>query len=144
MGYLLGITISAFRSRLASLFKEHKIDLSFEHFVLLHQLNAHKDMTQQELANHLQKDKSIILRQINILHEKQYVTRLTDKNDMRKKNLILTKKGFDILTTAKGLAMTLSDEVLNKVTKSDLLAFQRVLETIQINCGVDIGVCPDE
>ena len=43
-------------------------------------------MIQQDLAHVLQKDKSIIVRQMNGLLDEKYVDRLTNTNDKRKKN----------------------------------------------------------
>jgi len=137
LGYLLSQSLRVFRNQLAFEFKEKKIELTFDQFVILHLLNVDCDLIQQDLANQLQKDKSIIVRQINCLLENQFVVRLTNKEDKRKKNLILTKKGFDILNQMKEIATELSKKLLTDVNPGDFEIFQKVLLKIQENGGAE-------
>jgi DNA-binding MarR family transcriptional regulator len=90
---LLGLILRIYKNRLTALLKENNITLRPEQFMILHELSVGEDLTQQDLSNHLQKDKSIVLRQIATLMEAGYVIRLQDKVDKRKKKLSLTKKG---------------------------------------------------
>ncbi len=137
LGYMLGRSLRVFRNQLAFEFKEKEIELTFDQFVILHLLNSNSDLIQQDLANQLQKDKSIIVRQINCLLESQYVVRLTNKEDKRKKNLILTKKGFEILNQMKEIASELSGKLLSGISETELEIFRNVLGKIQENGGAD-------
>jgi len=137
LGYMLGRSLRVFRNQLAYEFKEVKIELTFDQFVILHLLNSNCDLIQQDLANQLQKDKSIIVRQINCLLENQYVIRLTNKEDKRKKNLILTKKGFEILNQMKEIASELSGKLLSGISEIDLEIFRNVLGKIEENGGAE-------
>ena len=134
---MLGRSLRVFRNQLAYEFKEVKIELTFDQFVILHLLNSNCDLIQQDLANQLQKDKSIIVRQINCLLENQYVIRLTNKEDKRKKNLILTKKGFEILNQMKEIASELSGKLLSGISEIDLEIFRNVLGKIEENGGAE-------
>lgn len=137
LGYMLGRSLRVFRNQLAFEFREKEIELTFDQFVILHLLNSNCDFIQQDLASHLKKDKSIIVRQIDCLLASQYVVRLTNKEDKRKKNLILTKKGFDILTRMKEITSELSKKLLTGVTAGDFDTFQNVLLKIQENGGAE-------
>ena len=137
LGYMLGRSLRVFRNELAFEFKENKIELSFDQFVILHILNSDGDFIQQDLAKQLQKDKSIIVRQINSLLENQYVVRLINKDDKRIKNLILTKKGFEILNQMKGIASELSGRLLTGISDDELEIFRKVLGKIQENGGAE-------
>src|SRR5665648_457984 len=137
LGYILGRSLRVFRNQLAFEFKEKEIELTFDQFVILHMLNSNCDLIQQDLANQLQKDKSIIVRQINCLLENQYVVRLTNKEDKRKKNLILTKKGFEILNQMKEIASELSGKLLSGISETELEIFRNVLGKIQENGGAE-------
>ena len=137
LGYILGQSLRVFKNQLAFEFKDEGIELSFDQFVMLHILNSNCDCIQQDLANKLQKDKSIIVRQINSLLENQYVVRLINKEDKRKKNLILTKKGFEVLNQMKEIASELSTKLLTGVSENDLETFRNVLMKIQENGGAD-------
>ena len=137
LGYILGQSLRVFRNQLAFEFKDKGIELSFDQFAMLHILNSDCDCIQQDLANQLQKDKSIIVRQINSLLENQYVVRLINKDDKRKKNLILTKKGFEILNQMKEIASELSTKLLTGVSENELETFRNVLMKIQENGGAE-------
>ena len=141
LGYLLGQTMRVYRNKMTSKLKENELELGLEQFLILLQLNAREDLTQQDLANHLQKDKSIILRQINVLIEKRYVVRLPDKNDKRKKNLILTQKGSETLQQALHIGRKLSEELLTGISQEEIRVFEQVLQKIQENSGLEQDLC---
>lgn len=133
LGYLLGQTMRIFKSKLSEKFRQQKIDLTFDLVVILFEIGDKENMTQQELSEIIIKDKSAILRQVNTLIEKRYLVRLPDKSDKRKKNLILTHKGYQMLVQARAAAITLSNELLQGVTDEEFLSFFRVLNKIRKN-----------
>jgi DNA-binding MarR family transcriptional regulator len=135
LGYILGRSLMIFKNQVAEEFKNSGIELTFEQYVMLHMINSTCDLIQQDLANHLQKDKSLIVRQINCLIEKQYVVRLTNKDDKRKKNLILTEKGIRMMNQMTELALDISRKLLDGISDSDYSTFRNVLYKIQENGG---------
>lgn len=137
LGYMLGRTFRVYKNLMVSEFKKQEIDLSFEQFVMMQMLNSDCSLIQQDVANHLQKDKSIIVRQINVLLERQYVVRLTNKDDKRKKNLNLSKSGMDILNQMKEIAFRVSNQLLSGVADNELDTFHRVLLKVQENGGAE-------
>jgi DNA-binding MarR family transcriptional regulator len=137
LGYMLGRSLRVFKNQMVAEFKGKDIELTFDQFVILDLLNSNCDLIQRDLASQLQKDKSIIVRQINCLLDNQFVVRLTNKDDKRVKNLILTKKGFEILNQMKEIASELSKKLLSGVSQNDFEIFQNVLLKIQENGGVE-------
>ena len=123
------------------MFKENSIDLSLDEFIILIRIQLHNDATQQKLADHLQKDKSIVLRQINALIEKEYVDRTIDKEDKRKKNLILTTEGIQVLERSKKVSKKVSEELLEGISREDRIVFERVVEAIRANAGIEDENC---
>ena len=134
---MLGQSLRVFKNQMLSEFKEKEIELTLEQFVILGLLNSNCDLIQRDLAKELQKDKSIIVRQINCLLENQFVVRLTNKDDKRVKNLILTKKGFEQLNQMKEIASEVSRKLLTGISENELEVFQNVLLKIQENGGVE-------
>jgi len=133
--YLLGQTFNLMRLKLKESFRENNMDLSMEQYIMLN-LISHKDnLTQQDLANHFQKDKSLILRHVNTLIEESYVDRETDKDDKRKKILILTSKGQEVLELLRKVAQKVSEDLLDGVTDDEKEVFQKVIQKIQTNTG---------
>lgn len=137
LGYLLDRTQRVYKNLMVTEFRKHKIELSFEQFVMMQMLNSDCTLIQQDVANQLQKDKSIIVRQINGLLERQYVVRLTNKDDKRKKNLSITKSGMDILNQMKEIAFRVSKKLLSGVTENEMDTFQHVLMKVQENGGAE-------
>lgn len=137
LGYLLNKTLRIFKSQITSEFRKQGIELTFEQFVMLRMLDSNCDMIQQDLAHVLQKDKSIIVRQMNVLLDEKYVDRLTNTDDKRKKNLTLTSKGIEILKQLKMISNDLSDKLLAGVTENEFGTFKKVMLKIQENGGVE-------
>ena len=133
--YLLGQTVNMVKHKLISKFKENGIDINLETFTFLHYIYQNENQTQQDLSNHFLRDKSIILRQVNTLIENRYVTRITDKSDRRKKILMLTSKGHEVLQNSKKLSREVSNELLDGITNEELQQFESVIDKIQFNTG---------
>jgi len=135
LGYLLGRSLRIFKGQVAEEVKNKDFELSLEQYVILYMINSSGDLIQQDLANHLQKDKSLIVRQIDGLIEKQYLVRLTNKEDKRKKNLILTPDGLEKMNQMNELVMVVSRKLLTGVSDSEYVTFRSVLTKIQENGG---------
>ena len=135
LGYILGLPLRVFLNQVAVEFRNREIELTFEQFVMLKMIDSNSDLIQQDIANHLQKDKSLIVRQMNGLLEKQYVVRQTNREDKRKKNLLLTPKGTEMMNRITELAFEVSNKLLAGVDEKDEEAFLRVLNKIQENGG---------
>ncbi len=133
--YLLGQTMNLVKLKMTEKFRDNNIELSMENFILLHLISKNKNLTQQDLANHFMRDKSIILRNVNTLIELHYINRLTDKSDKRKKNLILTEKANTFLSFALKLSHEVSEELLKGISSEELNHFENVINKIQLNTG---------
>lgn len=141
LGYLLCQSRRVYKNIVTSKFKENAIDLSLDEYIILIRIHLHSDDTQQKLADDLQKDKSIVLRQINGLLDKKHVIRKIDKEDKRKKTLILTTEGEQVLNRSKEIAKHVSDELLRGISHEDRKVFERVIETIRANAGIEDENC---
>jgi MarR family transcriptional regulator, transcriptional regulator for hemolysin len=133
--YLLGQTVNLVKLKMTEKFRDNNIELSMENFILLNFINKNKNLTQQDLANHFMRDKSIILRNVNTLIELHYIKRVTDKSDKRKKNLILTEKANTFLSFALKLSHEVSEELLKGISGEELIHFENVINKIQLNTG---------
>ena len=136
LGYLLGLPFRVFINQVAVEFRNREIELTFEQFVMLRLIHEDENIIQQDIANRLQKDKSIIVRQMNDLFEQNLVVSQTNRNDKRKKNLALTPTGIETMIRLSDLVLHVSNKLLSNVNKNDYLAFRRVLNKIQENGSV--------
>jgi len=140
LGYILGQTKRVYSNKLATKFKENNVELSLELFIILFHIELNEEVTQQQLADNLQKDKSFVMRQINSLRDKKYVARTGNKQDKRKKNLVLTQKGREILELTKSMARSVSEELLFGVSDDEQLAFERVIDVVWKNGTSDVRI----
>jgi DNA-binding MarR family transcriptional regulator len=137
LGYVLCKTKRVYNHRLMAKFKENDIDLSLDLYILLFHIDLNGSVTQQELADHLQKDKSVVLRQINGLIDRGFVVRSWDEDDKRKKNLLLTPSGKKMLDDTIAFARSVSEELFSGVSNVDKLIFENVIQQILKNGGVE-------
>lgn len=133
LGYILGQTKRVYRHKLTTKFKENNVDLSLGLYIIMYQIDINEAVTQQYLADHFQKDKSIVMRQIKSLIEKGYVTRTWNKQDRRKKNLILTSSGLEMLELTRALAREVTKELLTGVSNAEQHVFMQVIQKIVDN-----------
>jgi DNA-binding MarR family transcriptional regulator len=133
LGYFLAGGLRIFKFRMNSRFREEGIELTFDQFVILQILHSGPEMIQQELANRLQKDKSVIVRQVNGLLKKDLIERHPAGADRRKKNLTLTKKGETTLNQMQKIGSEVTQYLLSGVAPANFDAFVAVLEKIQEN-----------
>ncbi len=133
--YLLGNTFGMVRYQLTARFKENNISLSMDHYIILTLIERDENITQQIIADHFNRDKSSILRQMNCLLDRRYVARIQDADDKRKKILMLTKVGYDALENARKVARKLSDELLDGVSEEEFETFIKVIMNIREKTG---------
>jgi DNA-binding MarR family transcriptional regulator len=115
--------------------------VTLEQYVLLNILNNNEDLIQQDLACLMNRDKSGVLRLIDALEEKGTVVRIPDSSDRRKKNLVLTKKGVEIVKLCLAKEAEIFEEFLEGIDDQSLAVFSEVLTKIQSNSKYiqDIG-----
>jgi MarR family transcriptional regulator for hemolysin len=115
-------------------YESSETKLTIEQFGLLFAIsNNEEDVVQQDMANFFGKNKSSILRLFDSLEEKELVQRNIDSQDRRKKCLIVTDKGDEVIKQYLEIEFRLLDELQMGLTKSELDAFYKVVQTIQKN-----------
>lgn len=80
------------------------IPLQMEQLPVLMVICAKKELSQQEVADILGRDKSSVMRSIATMVKKGLVTVSQDVNDKRRNNVIATKNGNDLAVRLKNIA----------------------------------------
>ena len=107
-------------------------NLTIDQFGLLHAISQEKvDVIQKDMAEIMGKDKSAILRMIDVLKKKELVRRVVDKNDRRKNYILLSKKGEQALECHYRIASELSNELMEGLTQSEIDNFYRVVDHLK-------------
>jgi DNA-binding MarR family transcriptional regulator len=130
--FMLADTVRVIIRRLNDKLKEHGYDFTIQQYGILHLLNLGRDVIQQDVAALTGKDKSAILRQIDILEENKLVIRVPDSVDRRKKNLVVTKLGAELHKEMMKLEEELSEELKAGIEPADLKVFINVLMQIRL------------
>ena len=111
-----------------------EVKLTHEQFaVLFHISEMDDEVTQQEMAERMKKDKSVILRMVDVLEEKNLVRRVTDPNDRRKNCLMLTKSGTRLIEGYKAIGLEIIDQIHEGIDGNDLDTFYRVIGQLRTN-----------
>lgn len=96
-------------------FSEKKIELTIEQFFILNILDNEDGLILRELAEIVDRDKSAVLRHIDGLEQNNFITRVTDPKDKRRKSLLVTKRGLETLEKARAV-----DDELDEIIKNQL------------------------
>jgi DNA-binding MarR family transcriptional regulator len=113
-------------------------NITFEQLdvLLLIASNPGKRIIQNDLAILVQKNKSGILRTIDILEKKHFVRRSPVAGDRRKNMIEATEEGIKIAKGGIELFLKIEREFIKKISKSDVLACTKVLDVIKKNAGL--------
>ena len=113
--------------------KLHHIELERNFYALILISKAKGDITQQELATQLESDKVTIVRIIDYLTEKGYVTRSDHKEDRRKYCLTLTTKGEQEIFDIEEALFEVHNLCFKGLTEKEIETFNKTLLVIQKN-----------
>lgn len=117
----------------ALVLKQNDVDLTPEQFLLVDLLWNHGSMSQQKLADLMQKDKNSITKLVDGLEKKQVVTRCKDKNDRRSNLVSTTKKADAMKQDAKEKGISMLEDVLEGISEVELRNFLGTLDKITKN-----------
>lgn len=106
-------------------------ELSMEYFLLLNILYDKDNIIQQDLASLMHKDKSAVLRQIDVLERKKLAVRIPDIEDRRKKTIVLTKEGVKTVEKLRKIEGDIFNSLLKDISERDLKIFESVLDKMK-------------
>lgn len=72
------------------------------------------------------------------LSERRWIERSPNPQDRRSQLISVTAEGKDLALRMRSLHLALEQEIVSQLSQSDLLAFQRVMETIGEVTGVQV------
>lgn len=93
-------------------------------------INDNSSPNQTEINDHFLFNKSSISKIINSLERNGYVERSSDKEDIRQKNVSLTKKGDSMIVTLKDIIDGWDKDITSTLSEDELKSFKDTLEVI--------------
>jgi len=113
--------------------KQNNVGLTPEQFLLIDILWNQGAMSQQKLADTMQKDKNSITKLVDALEKKKLIVRKQDKKDRRSNNLFLTPKAEEMKGEAKEAGISMLDNMLIGISESELKGFLNTLNKMLDN-----------
>ncbi len=139
--FLMLTTVRSMIRKINQLFVQNGIDLTGEQFAVLNilspdfnQMPIDAGISQQEIADFMGKDKSSVLRGLDILERKNYIERRPKPNDRRVNLIFLTPTGKEILSKARQVDFEFVAGVTTRFDKRDFEGFKKVLQQISDAC----------
>lgn len=134
----IGATLSPLRwaimNPIKARLKQQGIPYPFEQLIILKIIRDHNSsLVQQEIAEMMGKDKSVILRMVNALENEGFICRVVDANDRRRNILDLTEAGNELIERFMEIERQVSVDLMDGLTEDELKTFYKVIEQIKSN-----------
>jgi len=133
--FQLDRAIKSYRQYAQKRLNEKGFSITIDQWLVLKTIMDHEDITQNEIAEFIFKDKASVTRIIDLLIKKGYLKREPSKENRRRVKLTITKAGYqivdDILPTIRNNRKT----GLIDCTEEEIDAMAIVLDKIVHNCS---------
>ena len=135
----IGRTMRSIMILLEDAFQQKGIELNLAQFIILNILVNKEKLILEDLSKLLHKDKSAVMRHLNHLEYNYFVTKMEDKDDRRRKILMLTQKGMEVLEQARSIENDLQESLIRDVVKKDMDVFKNVLEEMRSQTNLKLN-----
>lgn len=132
----LNLTGCKLKQFLAAKLRQMDVPLTPEQFMLIDLLWNQGEMTQQQLADQLQKDKNSVTKLIDAIERKGFVIRKPNIHDRRANILVLTEKANQLKPGAKQKGISILDQMLEGISEEELRKFLITLHKLNSNMTV--------
>lgn len=132
----LHLTGCKLKQYIAVMLRMMDVPLTPEQFMLTDLLWNHGEMTQQQLADQLHKDKNSVTQLVDAIERKGFVVRQRNSNDRRSNTLVLTEKAELLKLDAKRKGILILDRMLNGISEEELRSFLTTLRKLSDNMTV--------
>lgn len=133
----LHLTGNKLKRYIAAMLRQQNVPLTPEQFMLIDLLWNEGDMSQQQLADLMQKDKNSVTTLVDAIERKGLVVRRQNINDRRSNTITLTEKAIAIKQDAKRKGISILDRMLEGISEDELRAFLDTLRKLNRNMTVE-------
>ncbi len=109
------------------------INLTPEQYLVMDILWDAEVMSQQAIADIIQKDKNSVTKFIDSLEKKGLVYRQVNKTDRRVNNIVVSEEGMKLKARTTEVAIGMMRNVLKNIKEEDLMALDKVMNQIKEN-----------
>ena len=129
----LNLTGCRLKQFIASKLRRMDVPLTPEQFILIDLLWNQGSMSQQQLADQMQKDKNSVTKLVDALERKGFVVRQQNRNDRRSNTLVLTEKAEGLKHGAKQKGISILDEIMLGISEEEHRSFLVTLHKLNRN-----------
>jgi DNA-binding MarR family transcriptional regulator len=133
----LHLTGCKLKQYIAAMLRLQDVPLTPEQFMLIDLLWNQGEMSQQELADQMHKDKNSVTKLVDAIERKGFVVRRQNRNDRRSNTLVLTEKANQLKPGAKLKGISILDQMLEGISEEELRAFLATLRKLDVNMSLD-------
>ncbi|MBQ8761388.1 MAG: MarR family transcriptional regulator [Bacteroidales bacterium] len=109
------------------------INLTPEQYLVMDILWDAGVLSQQAIADIIQKDKNSVTKFIDSLEKKGLVYRAVNKKDRRINDIIVSEEGMKLKSKTTEVAINMMRNVLKDIKEEDLISFDKVMNQIKSN-----------
>lgn len=132
----LHLTGCKLKQYIAAMLRQKDVPLTPEQFMLIDLLWNQGEMSQQELADQLQKDKNSVTKLVDAIERKGFVVRRQNISDRRSNTLVLTEKAESLKADAKQKGIDILDQMLEGISEEEIRTFLTTLRKLNMNMSV--------
>lgn len=133
----IAVNVNILNSRIKKCFfdklQENGINITPEQFLVLDILWDKQPMSQQNIADLIQKDKNSVTKIIDSLEKKNLVKRIVDKNDRRINQIELTEEAIALEKITTKVAVDFMNDAVKGIDSQDLDSFVNVMRQLKNN-----------
>ena len=133
----LNLTGCKLKQFIAAKLRQMEVPLTPEQFLLIDLLWNQGSMSQQQLADQMQKDKNSVTKLVDALERKGFVVREQNRQDRRSNTLVLTEKAEGLKHGAKQKGISILDEMLEGISEAELRSFLSTLNKLNVNMTIE-------
>jgi DNA-binding MarR family transcriptional regulator len=130
--WVLPNTVSFMVRRVQQVLEKESIDLIPPQLAFLFHIAMNEDPVQTLMATQMGKDKSAILRQVDMFEQRGWIERKIDPNDRRRKRLSLTPAGQEVLAKGRAIMEKVFNSACEGIPEADIAICIRVLTQMRL------------
>jgi len=133
----LNLSHCRLKQYIASMLKKRGVPLTPEQFILIDLLWNQGAMSQQQLADQMQKDKNSVTKLVDAIEKKGFVVRSQNPKDRRSNTILLTEKAELLKSGAKQNGIYILDRMLEGISEEELRNFLQTLAKLNHNMTME-------
>ena len=133
----IAVYVNILNSRIKKCFidrlQQNGINVTPEQYLVLDILWEKQSLSQQNIADLIQKDKNSVTKIIDSLEKKNLVNRVVDQKDRRINKIELTKEGLALEKITTEVAINFMNDTVKDIDNQDLDRFVEVMRKLKDN-----------